>query len=98
MRPAFGRRSPDSVLSIVVLPAPLAPTTATISPAGISRLMPHRAWILPYATSRASTWSTPNSPFPFPSRGDGPCSALGHPRAQIGGDDARVLHHALGRA
>ena len=44
---AIGRRSPDSVFSIVVLPAPLAPTTATISPSGISTLIPQSAWILP---------------------------------------------------
>src|SRR5262249_60323504 len=37
--------------------------------------------ILPYATSRASTRSTPT-----------------HRRAEIGGDDARVLHHPSGRA
>ncbi len=32
IRPAVGRNSPEIVLSVVVLPAPLLPISATISP------------------------------------------------------------------
>jgi hypothetical protein len=38
--PARGRVSPDMVRSIVDLPAPLAPRSATTSPPFTSRLMP----------------------------------------------------------
>src|SRR5581483_1684480 len=44
-------------LSRVVLPAPLAPTTATIWPAGTSKETPRSAWMWPYASSRSCTSS-----------------------------------------
>src|SRR3954447_12000829 len=53
--PATGR-SPEMARIVVVLPAPLAPISATISPSATSRLMPCRAWIRPY--SRATLESS----------------------------------------
>ena len=38
MLPACGRSSPDSAFSVVVLPAPFAPISATISPFGTSNV------------------------------------------------------------
>ena len=38
---------PEMVLSTVVLPAPLAPSSVTIWPRGTSRLMPRMAMIGP---------------------------------------------------
>ena len=40
MLPFCGSSTPEMVLSTVVLPAPLAPSTVTISPRGTSRLTP----------------------------------------------------------
>ena len=45
--PTRGWRSPQIVLSVVVLPAPLAPIRVTISPRWTSRSIPRRAWIAP---------------------------------------------------
>ena len=47
MVPVVGRFSPERVRSVVVLPAPLAPISVTILPAGTSRLMPRRARMPP---------------------------------------------------
>ena len=44
---ACGCSRPLIVLSVVVLPAPLAPSRVTISPARTSRSMPCRAWMRP---------------------------------------------------
>jgi hypothetical protein len=40
MRPALGLSSPESTLLRVDLPAPLLPSTATISPAAMAKSMP----------------------------------------------------------
>ena len=40
-------RTPDTVLSVVVLPAPFAPMSVTISPSATSKLMPLIASIRP---------------------------------------------------
>ena len=45
--PVRGRSSPEMVLSVVDLPAPLAPIKVTISPSSTSKLMPCSAWIAP---------------------------------------------------
>src|SRR5229473_2866325 len=50
MRPERGRSRPLSVERSVVLPAPFDPTSATISPARISRSTSHSTWTSPYAT------------------------------------------------
>ena len=42
--PAVGYSRPDSILSVVVLPAPLGPRKPTTSPAAISKLIPSTAW------------------------------------------------------
>src|SRR3954462_11394109 len=57
MRPLCGRSRPEMVASVVVLPAPLAPIRATISPSSISRLMPRRAWVPPRRTCTSSSRS-----------------------------------------
>ena len=45
--PARGRFSPLIERSVVVLPAPFAPSSVTISPSCTSSEMPLRAWIEP---------------------------------------------------
>jgi hypothetical protein len=45
--PTFGWSSPEIVLRVVVLPAPLAPMSVTISPGSTSMLIPRSAWIAP---------------------------------------------------
>ncbi len=45
--PAVTRRSPESVFRVVVLPAPLAPISVTISPSSTSIEIPRSASILP---------------------------------------------------
>jgi hypothetical protein len=40
MRPALGRINPESTLLSVDLPAPLLPSTATISPSAMVKSMP----------------------------------------------------------
>src|SRR6267142_4547089 len=76
--PRLGWSSPEIVLSVVVLPAPLFPRRVTISPCPTSSPTALSARISPYATSIDSTLSTR----PRPRSG----SAL----AEIGLDHARV--------
>ena len=45
--PVTGRIMPDTVFCVVVLPAPLAPSRATISPSSTRKLMPFRAAMAP---------------------------------------------------
>ena len=45
--PFCGSSTPEMVLRMVVLPAPLAPSTVTISPCGTSRLTPRTAMMRP---------------------------------------------------
>ena len=47
--PAATGRSPEIARIVVVLPAPFAPISATISPSSTCRLMPCSAWIRPYS-------------------------------------------------
>ena len=47
MEPCFACTSPVMVWSIVVLPAPLAPMSAIISPCSTSKEMPLMAFIAP---------------------------------------------------
>ena len=47
MSPSRGRSSPLTVRRVVVLPAPLAPISATISPGSIESEMPFSAWTWP---------------------------------------------------
>src|SRR5579859_1465106 len=55
--PAVGRTSPEMVLSVVVLPAPLPPISATISPISTPNEMPLSTSIWPYDTWRSSILS-----------------------------------------
>src|ERR1700742_5205948 len=57
MVPAVGRTSPEMVLSVVVLPAPLPPIRATISPMSTLNEMPFSTSIWPYDTWRSSILS-----------------------------------------
>jgi hypothetical protein len=45
--PAVGRRRPEMVFSVVVLPAPLLPRIVTISPRPTWRATARSAWISP---------------------------------------------------
>ena len=45
--PFCGSMTPDTVLRIVVLPAPLAPRTVTMAPRGTAKLTPRMATIGP---------------------------------------------------
>ena len=45
--PAVGSRRPSSMESVVVLPAPLPPSSATVAPAGTLKSMPSTATTLP---------------------------------------------------
>jgi hypothetical protein len=47
MVPALGRTTPDTADSVEVLPAPLLPRTATISPSPTRSDMPCSAWTRP---------------------------------------------------
>src|ERR1700742_3021215 len=57
MVPAVGRSSPEMVLRVVVLPAPLPPIKATISPGSTLNEMPFSTSICPYDTRRFSILS-----------------------------------------
>src|SRR5215211_5224751 len=54
---ATGRR-PEMARMVVVLPAPLAPMSATTSPSSTCRVMPCRAWMRPYASVMLSSSSS----------------------------------------
>ncbi|MNT58266.1 hypothetical protein D3C72_1956910 [compost metagenome] len=45
--PCVALITPHRVLSVVVLPAPLAPIRVTISPARTSKFRPLSTWLLP---------------------------------------------------
>jgi hypothetical protein len=45
--PARGRRRPEMVLSVVVLPAPFEPTRATISPSATVKEIPFKTSLRP---------------------------------------------------
>src|SRR5262247_493660 len=97
MVPRDGWSSPEIVLSVVVLPAPLLPRIVTISPRPTSSPTPLSARISPYATSSDSTLSM------RPRSGRGPALAeigLDHPRVALDlsrwplGDLLAVVQHS----
>ena len=47
MVPDCGRSNPEMVRTVVVLPAPFAPTSATISPVGTVKLTSHNTGTRP---------------------------------------------------
>ena len=78
MRPADGRVSPDSMLTRVVLPAPLGPITACSSPDAArwrrrGRRPARRMRVRPCVASRARGWGAPQSC--GTAFGDDPCIA-----------------------
>src|SRR5215813_11927774 len=74
MRPLCGRSKPEIVASVVVLPAPLAPIRATISPSSTSMVTPRKAWVPPRRTWTSSSRSM----------------AVLSPPPEIGLDDGRI--------
>src|SRR5262249_406554 len=96
-RPAAGRIRPEIALSVVVLPAPLAPISTTSSPRATSIERSCTAATLPYRHSRRSTCST-----------GGPLAEIGpdHLRVRLDlrrrpvRDDAALIEadHAVGHA
>src|SRR2546425_86640 len=62
MHPAAGRSNPITDESVVVLPAPLGPSTPTISPSRTSSETPLTAATPPYRVSSPSTLSTTGLP------------------------------------
>ena len=58
MLPPVRLSSPAMIISRLVLPAPLGPSTPTVSPASIDRLMPRRISTMPSALDRASLASS----------------------------------------
>ncbi len=47
IRPWWERTSPEIARRVVLLPAPLGPSTATTAPWGTVRVTPRRAWTPP---------------------------------------------------
>src|SRR5688572_31679539 len=68
---------PMMALSVVVLPAPLRPSSVTTSPACTSKLTPCRMWDSPYHACRSRTDS----------------SASGNAGAHVRLDDVRIAGH-----
>src|SRR6266550_5154642 len=60
-RPLVGYSSPASILSVVVLPAPLGPRNPTISPGSMAKVTSRTAWTSRYR-GRSSARSAPLSP------------------------------------
>src|SRR3954447_26998679 len=80
---------PMTDFSVVVLPAPLRPSSVTTSPAFTLKLTPCRIWDSPYQASRFSTASTGVRPAAVTVRSAIFASAMTRP--QIGFLDALVL-------
>src|SRR3954466_4324328 len=55
MRPLLGSSTPRIMLMVVVLPAPLGPSSPTISPGAIENDRPSTASVPPYALRRFET-------------------------------------------
>src|SRR5438105_3468883 len=75
--------------SVVVLPAPLRPSSVTTSPAFTSKLIPCRMWDSPYQASRSRTWRMLPPVAAF--AGASAIAVSGMTRSQIGFLDAFVL-------
>src|SRR6185437_15203831 len=73
---------PQIALSVVVLPAPLAPSRVVTSPSSTTKLMPCRTFVCPYAALRSTTSSS--------------AGIFGLP--EIGADHLRLVAHLLRRA
>ena len=58
MRPAVGSSRPSSIDSVVVLPAPLPPSSAAVTPAGTAKSMPSTASVAPKRLVSAETSMT----------------------------------------
>src|SRR4051794_26093487 len=55
MTPSRRRRIPMIARRVVVLPAPLRPSSVTVSPSRMSRSTPCRTWLSPYQALRPRT-------------------------------------------
>src|SRR5262245_1081173 len=60
MEPLRSGSSPMMARMVLVLPAPLRPSSVTTSPACTSKVMPCRTWLSPYqpCTSRTASWAS----------------------------------------
>src|SRR5690606_17468631 len=58
MAPRRRRRMPMTALSVVVLPAPLRPSSVTVSPSRTPRSTPRSPWLSPYQPCRSRTSSS----------------------------------------
>src|SRR5690348_15677690 len=81
--PPRGRSSPEMTLSVVDLPAPLTPTTATIVAGGTEKLSP---------------WSTSSDSYPARISVSSSISGVRLRGAEVGADHQRVVLHRLRRA
>src|ERR1700691_734026 len=79
--PLRGRSSPEMTLSVVDLPAPLTPTTATIVAGGTEKLSP---------------WSISSDSYPARISVSSSISGVRLRRAEVGADHRRVVLHRLG--
>src|SRR5207244_3791776 len=72
-RPASGRNKVARILTTVVLPAPLGPSTPTTLPVGTSRSTPFSATVSPKRLTRPFAWiasDIPNKPPEVPWRAE----------------------------
>src|SRR5690606_19165822 len=86
--PERAGRRPDSARSVVDLPAPFAPISATSSPLATSNETSFSTWVAPRNTFSSLTWRMGASGM------GGPLSS----RAQIGFDYGRISLHFGGRS
>src|SRR5260370_38655063 len=91
--PDQGRSAPAITDSSVVLPAPFAPTSATVSPAARSRLTPNSAWKSAYPAS--SPWTESVLSVIAPSAAV-IARVSCHRTAEVGAADGGVLEHPVG--
>src|SRR5574342_226495 len=91
-QPSVARVSPATMLMSVVLPAPLGPRSAKISPARTARSTPARATTSPYrfTSPRTSTTggSTPRNVSPEDAAGLAPAEQGAAPLADLAGEVA----------
>src|SRR5215831_16586552 len=82
-RPPSRRRNPSMISTVVVLPAPLGPSSANTSPSATSKLIPRTASTRPYDLRRSSTSTAlADAIGPDPSR----CSLRARSRPELFGD------------
>src|SRR3954469_684478 len=76
---------------VVVLPAPLRPSSVTTSPGNTSKLIPCRTWDSPYQAWRSRT--ARRGAVPAGGRGATAAALLAMTHSDVSLDDAGVLRH-----